>query len=484
MKTIKYLSIAFALILGISACELPDNVDPKRPTEVPISTLFTNAQVALVNQVDHVSVNLNISRLIAQYWQETTYFDEARYNFQDRKIPDNYTSRFYKDVLMDFKEAKRLLNGPDYGGDADEKTNMLAIIEILEVYAWHCIIDAFGDMPYFNALMGAENSTPVYDDAATVYADLLRRISNDIDVLNVNAGSFGAADLMYGGDVASWKKFGASLKLRLAMRLADVSPSEAKAAVEQAVAAGVFTSQDESGYLFYIGVVPHVNAIYNAYSVDNRKDYLPTTTIIDLMLGVNDPRLPLYFTLYEGEYVGAIPGLDGAQSYNNYSHFQDRFFEATFEAIMADYVEIEFLLAEAVERGFAVGGTAEGHYNAALEASILYWGGSETDVADYLALPEVAYGTATGNYKQKIGTQKYIALYNRGVEAWAEWRRLDYPQFTPPEGMVYGDIPKRMPYPYDEVAQNGTNYYAAVAKMGGTDDHRQPIFWDIVPTPY
>ena len=489
MKTIKYLSIAFALILGISACELPDNVDPKRPTEVPISTLFTNAQVALVNQVDHVSVNLNITRLIAQYWQETTYFDEARYNFQDRKIPDNYTARFYRNVLMDFKEAKGLLNDPDYGGDAVEKANMLSIITILEVYAWHCIFDAFGDMPYSEALMGSDNSTPVYDDAATVYDDLLVRISAAIDDLvlmvgDEEAGSFGAADLMYGGNPAAWKKFGASLKLRLGMRLADVSPTKAQAAVEQAVSAGVFTSQDQSGYLFYIGVVPHVNAIYYAYFVDNRKDYLPTSTIIDLMLGLADPRLPLYFTQYEEEYVGAIAGLDGAQSYNNYSHFQERFFEASFEAIMADYVEVEFLLAEAVERGFAVGGSAEEHYNAAIEASILYWEGSDTDVADYLALPAIAYATATGNYKQKIGTQKYIALYNRGIEAWAEWRRLDYPELNPPENMVYGDIPKRMPYPYDEVAQNGTNYYAAVAKMGGPDDHRQPIFWDIVAPPF
>ncbi|MCD4698470.1 MAG: SusD/RagB family nutrient-binding outer membrane lipoprotein, partial [Bacteroidales bacterium] len=148
MKTIKYLLLGFVLIFGISACELPDNVDPKETSEVPAETLFTNAVVALFNQVDDVNVNRNVMRLITQYWQETTYFDESRYLFQDRKIPDNYATRFYRFALMDFKEAKKVLTDPEYGGNADERDNMVAIIEICEVYGWQCLVDAFGNMPY------------------------------------------------------------------------------------------------------------------------------------------------------------------------------------------------------------------------------------------------------------------------------------------------------------------------------------------------
>jgi hypothetical protein len=177
-------------------------------------------------------------------------------------------------------------------------------------------------------------------------------------------------------------------------------------------------------------------------------------------------------------YWGAVAGLNGAQSYNNYSHFAPRFFEATFEAIIIDYVEVEFLLAEAAARGYSVSGTAEEHYNNAVEASILYWGGTATDASDYLALPDVAYSTATGDYKQKIGTQKWIAFYNRGVEAWAEWRRLDYPVLNVPEEMTYEDIPVRMIYPYDEGELNGDNYEAASTAIGG-DTPQTRIFWDI-----
>ncbi len=481
MKIIKYISLVLVLVIGITQCKLPDNVNPKAPSEVPIPTLFTNAQVALVNQVDDVNVNRNTVRLIVQYWQQTTYFDESRYLFQDRQIPDNYVTEFYRDAMMDFKRTKDLLSDPNYGGDAMEQANMIAIAEVLEVYAWHCVVDAFGDMPYTEALMGAENSTPVYDNAEDIYTDIINRLTIAIGMMKTDAGSFGGADVMYHGDVASWKKFANSLKLRLGMRIADYDAGASEKAVTEA-ASGVFTSQDESGYLFYIGVTPHVNAIYNAFVTDNRKDYLPTNTIIDLMKSLNDPRLPYLFTQVEVDtvgtmdYVGAVAGLDGAQSYFNFSNFTDRFFEPTFEAIMIDYIEVEFLLAEAAER-YGMG-DAETHYNNAVTASILYWGGSQDDADAYLAMEDVAYGTAPGDWKQKIGTQKYMALYNRGVEGWAEWRRLDYPVINIPEGMTYNDIPKRMPYPYNEKNRNKANYDAAVANLGGPDDHRQRIFWD------
>ena len=92
-----------------------------------------------------------------------------------------------------------------------------------------------------------------------------------------------------------------------------------------------------------------------------------------------------------------------------------------------DYVEVEFLLAEAAERNLGGVTGAATHYNNAILASMAYWGVSDADAATYLARHAVAYATATGTYKQKIGTQKWLGLFDRGVEGWAEWRRLDYP---------------------------------------------------------
>jgi hypothetical protein len=459
-------------------------VNPKAPTEVPVSTLFTNAQVALFNQVDDNNVNRNTTRLIVQYWQQTTYFDESRYLFQDRQIPDNYVVEFYRDVLMDFKRAKDILAEND-GGDPAQRDRQVAVIDILMAYAYLTVVDAFGDLPYTEALQLNDNITPAYDNAASIYDAEIANLKAALGVLAGGGSTWGGADVVYGGDAGLWRKFGASLLLRAGMRLADASETKAKEAVTAAVNAGVFTDESEAGFLYWNGIFPYVNAIYNAYLVDNRKDYLPTNTIIDLManqdgmihdLGGVDPRLDKYFIEGpEGGYIGAVAGLDGAQSYQLFSQFQAIFFEATFPAMLIDYIEVEFLLAEAAQRGFGVSGSAEDHYNNAVTASIVFWGGTEAEASTYLGYSGVSYDAA--KWKERIGVQKWIAFYNRGIEAWAEWRRLDFPKLNVPEGMVYNDIPKRMPYPYNEKLQNQANYDAAADAIGG-DDQRTPLFWD------
>jgi hypothetical protein len=143
-----------------------------------------------------------------------------------------------------------------------------------------------------------------------------------------------------------------------------------------------------------------------------------------------------------------------------------------------DYSEVEFLLAEAVERGIAVGGTAATHYTNAVTASLNYWNVSSTNIAAYLAQPTVAYATATGTWKQKIGEQAYLSLYNRGFEAWTSYRRLDFPVLTAPADAVISVVPKRYTYPAAEQTLNATNNAAAAAAIGG-DAMTTKIFWDI-----
>jgi len=93
-----------------------------------------------------------------------------------------------------------------------------------------------------------------------------------------------------------------------------------------------------------------------------------------------------------------------------------------------------------------------------------------------LANPKVAYSTAEGNYKHKIGLQSWIALYNRGFEAWTQWRRLDYPKLVAPPDAL-SDIPTRIIYPIPEQTLNSVNYKAASAAIGG-DAVTTKLFWD------
>jgi len=241
MKIIKYITVTLALILSVTQCKLPDNVNPKAATEVPVETLFTNGLVALINQVDNNSVNLNTTRLYVQYWQQTTYFDESRYLMIDRQIPDNYITEFYRDALMDLSRAKQIVTSEEYGGtDAAGKA---AVLDILMAYGYQACIDRFGNLPYSQALDPVNNTTPVYDDAAQVYSDLINMVQTALTTLNQAGASWGSADVMYNGDVTNWKEFGATLLMRMGMRLADVDAASSKAAFNAAVNAGVFKAE-------------------------------------------------------------------------------------------------------------------------------------------------------------------------------------------------------------------------------------------------
>ena len=137
-----------------------------------------------------------------------------------------------------------------------------------------------------------------------------------------------------------------------------------------------------------------------------------------------------------------------------------------------DYAEVEFLLADAAARGWNVGGSAADHYAAAVTASIEDWGGSASDAATYLAQTDVAWDATM--WKQRIGVQKWIAMYTRGNEAWATQRLYDYPAMNVAvEALIV--TPYRMSYGIDEYSLNGTNVAAA---RGGNDDQMSKVFWD------
>jgi len=466
------------LIVMVTSCELPDNIDPKRAADVTPDVLVSNSEIALFNLMGSVNVNRNVTRLLAQYQSEVTYVTESRYNFQDRQIPDYHWGVLYRDVLTNLEKAKSLINSTAFA-DPQEKLNKIAIIEVLEVYSYQLLLDAFGNIPYTEALQGAANSTPKYDDAKTVYLDILSRLSKAVTDLSNDNGSagFGSADLLYNSNIAKWKEFSASLKLRIGLRLADSNPTEAAKAVQEAITSGVFTSQSNSAIFIYTGTAPYVNSYYQEFVLGNRKDFCPTNTLVDKMKALNDPRMPVWFTKYLGEFVGLPYGKVGASSYSKFSHFTS-IPNPVYPVIISDYVEVEFLLAEAAERGMVgVTGSAESHYNNAITQSMLYWGLTQADADTYLAEPSVAYATAATNWKQKIGDQKWLALFDRGNEAWAEWRRLDFPILNPPENMTYNDIPQRMPYPYNENKMNPANYSEAASAIGG-DNASTKLFWD------
>jgi hypothetical protein len=451
------------------------NTDIKHPSSgsVPSATVFAAAEASLFEQMVNTSVNLNVFRLMAQQWTETTYTDESNYDITTRKIPDNVWDRLYRRALGNLKEATTLVKAESAIGDAGKvaKANKLLVIELLNIYTFQVLVDTFGDIPYTQALDPA-NVNPKYDDAKAIYSDLAKRLDVVIAGINTSGDSFGSGDLVYAGDMTKWKKFANGLKLKIGLALVDADPATAKTLIE-AASKGVLASNDDNAKLSYEGSLPNTNPVWIDLVQSGRKDYVPANTIVDIMNTLEDPRRAVYFTQLGGKYVGGPYAAGG--NYTNFSAIGSTFTSPTLEGVIMDYAEISFGLAEAAARGFSVGGTAESFYNQGVTASFAYW--SAGDAAAYLAKPTVAYTTATGDYKQKIGTQKYLALYNRGFEAWTEWRRLDWPKFNLPVNKTYADIPVRFTYPVGEQTLNNVNWKAASSAIGA-DKVQTKLFWD------
>jgi Starch-binding associating with outer membrane len=471
----KIFILSAGLFMMITSCrrDLSElNKNPKGPLEAPSYAFFTSGQRQLVNTITSTNVNLNNFRLTSQYWTQTTYIDESRYNFSRRNVYDNLWNALYVNVLSNLNEAKRLI--PKDVADPDIKKNQLAIVDFMQVYTFYYLVTTYGNIPYSEAL-DFSKSFPKYDDAKTILNDLLTRIDADIAAMNPAKPGFGGADNIYGGDVSKWRAFANSFKLKMGMTIADSDPAKAKATVESAIQSGVFNSNAQNARFMYLASTPNTNPVWVDLVQSGRKDFVVGKTIADTMNNLNDPRMKYYFTKDpNGNYSGGIIG--SGNGFSNFSKPHSNIALPDYPAVLMDYAEVEFLLAEAVERGLTVGGTAEEHYNKAITASINFWGGDNNESLLYLAQPSVQYTTAAGNWQKKIGMQKWIALYNRGWDGWIEFRRLDYPQLQPATGAI-SVFPKRYRYPVNEQNVNKANYDQAAAAIGG-DAVATKLFWD------
>lgn len=476
MKKIALLTAFIGLFVSCSSDITDLNEEAKRPATTKAEYLFTNAQKTLVDQMVNTSVNQNVFRLFSQHWTETTYPDESQYDITTRTIPDFHFATLYRDVLADFKEANRLLDleTPATAEETAILANKKAVLDILTAYSYSVLVDTFGDVPYSEALDIQAHPLPAYDDSQTIYKDLITRLTADVASLTAN-DSFGSADLIYGGNTAKWAKFANSLRLKLAVNMIDVDAAYGQSEASKAANAGVITSNADNTNLKYLPLQPNANPLYADLVVSGRNDFIPANTLVDKMKSLNDPRLSKYFdAMADGSYKGGVYGASNA--FVNYSHISSTLNDPTFAGTIMDATEVEFLLAEAAAKGAAVGSAAT-HYNNAINASMENWGVASADASAYLA----ANAYNAGNYKQVIGEQAWIGLYNRGFEAWSSYRRLDFPVLNVPAVTYNGltEVPKRYSYPAREQTLNGTNVSAAIAKLpGGKNTLTAKVFWD------
>ncbi|MBN9285087.1 MULTISPECIES: SusD/RagB family nutrient-binding outer membrane lipoprotein [unclassified Flavobacterium] len=486
---IPILAIASLFFTGCVNDDIDFNDDTSKTYTASAEALLSNSQKELTDQMTTPSVNLNVFRYFSQYWAATLYRAESRYNLTSRRIPDNHWRVLYTRVLGNLKTAKEVVDAEAKPENIDQATwdkiqiNKSAIIEILNVYTYQILVDSFGDVPYTEALQPVNIVLPKYDDDQAIYLDLLSRLNAATAQLDANFASFSKGDLLYNGNIAKWKLFANSLKVKLAINISDVNNSLAQSTIESAYTAGVITANSDNALVQFNSFSPNYNQIFGELVASNRNDFVPTSVFVDELNTLNDPRRPVFFTpMADGSYVGGAYGYTNTQPYEtSYSHIGNEIKKADAKGVLFDAAEVNFYLAEAAARGYNVGGTPDTYYSAAITASLNYWNIPTGDISTYLGQSTVAYATAAGTWKEKIGKQAWIALYNRGFESWNSFRRLDAPGLTAPPSafpVAEGKIPVRLTYPVNEQTVNGNSYQAASAAIGG-DKLTTKVFWDV-----
>ncbi len=462
----KKLYIFAILALAFSSCkkELDEvNINPNAPEVAQPDYLLTGTTKTTVDTYWGVANNMNSSLLFAQHWAKVQYTEEDRFIFSNSSFTSLWSTG-YAQSIAGFNKIIEL-------GNAQGNTNYKGVALVLRSWVFLLLTDAYGDIPYSQAGKIKQFVTPVYDKQKDVYYGILNDLKTAQVALDPASGKVIAGDVIYGNNIASWKKFANSLRLRIALRIADKDAAKAKQVIDEIQAEGgaYISSNSENAQLKY-DVSPQQNPV--AASFETRNDYRISKTIVDKLFALNDLRLPVYASKTENAttqtYVGIPNGSTNSEAsaigLANSSKPGTYFLDAKAPAVIFSYAELLFDRAEAAARGFTTE-NAEDLYKQAIRASFAQYNISGAGVDSYINQPAVVYDAA--NYKKSIGEQKWIALFGQGLEAWTERRRLDYPQLTASVNTVLnGQIPVRFIYPGTEQSLNGQNYKNAVSSQG------------------
>lgn len=468
----KKLYIVLLSCLTLSSCKDFEelNVNPNAPSQASGTQLIANATLSLPGLSASPTANF-----LAQYIAETQYVTASLY-------PDGATNFYglYAGPLMNLQTV--LDNAESLNGNQGPVANQLAVAKILKAYFFWNITDRWGDVPYTEALKGAANFTPAYDSQESIYNNLFELLDEaDKQFVTGNITN----DIIYGGNVARWKKLGNSIRLLMALRISEVNPTKGSAEFNKALAAGVMTANADNLVFKHLPEANMQSYWYGQVVNQNREWWALTKTLVDKLRPVEDPRLPVFGQPARkgGQFVGLPFGTTQGMNTEDFSLMGTAIYAQDAPIHLVTYAQVLFAQAEAAKRGWISGGDAEAkkNYDLAIRSSVAQWLPNATAAAalsaanTLLAKPGVAYEPARA--MEQIGTQRWIHLFMHGYEAWAEWRRTGYPNnLVLPEGRA---IPLRQMYPANEAAINAQSYNAALQGMGGVDGLYKKVWWDV-----
>jgi len=376
------IALSIALLSGmviLGGCKkwLDKNQDPNVTLDVPLNMLLSAAQVEAASPMgSYMQINGSIW---AQYWTQAPA--SSQYKIYEQYSPsandyDNSWSLFYNESLMDLQtleQKARASNAKDY----------LAVSILMKAYIFQVITDAWGDVPFSEALKGRPEDggilSPKYDPQEQVYAGINNMIDSARSLIEELQTSNVAGDLIFGGDLNKWWKFANTLQLKVNLRLSEKSPAVAQAGVQKVYA----IAGDESGFLAegedakidFTTTAGNQNPLYSEMSgLGKVQNLVASQTVIDRMLSNNDYRI-YYFYQDDGGFAGIPQGAYNLPA-STFVSIPSTFTGANADDVnsgsapvwfMSSY-ESYFLQAEASARGWGTG-DAEALYEEGVFAS-------------------------------------------------------------------------------------------------------------------
>lgn len=523
LKHIQCIGMAGLLFGGISSCTAgyeDMNTNPDKVTDdmLDMDNLRTGGAVSAM-QIDVIPCSdeganayQRAQNLVGDIFSG---YMSASDNWNSSSNNQTYNLRFggWSDVLFSIAYQNVMPQWQKLSTPQIKETEPVtyAIGQILKIAALHRVTDAYGPIPYFK--FGEALMIP-YDSQEKVYESFFKELTEAVGILeqyaieNPDARPLNGYDMVYEGDVSKWAKFGNTLMLRLAMRVVYVKPDWAQKYAEQAVSEsefGVMTSNDDNALLHsHNGIVVYhpLNVVWDMY-----KDARMGASMESYLKGYKDSRISKYFsqaTSPSGDYHGMRNGItvDNLEAYRALS-CPNVGKEDPVQWMCA--AEAYFLRAEGALRQWNMGGTAQELYEQGVTISFEQHGASLGNyLTDDTAVPakfEDVVGNNSAEPRSKITpvynegagfeenleriiTQKWLAMYPEGMEAWSEFRRTGYPKIFPvvvnnSGGTVDTETQiRRLPFPQTEYDNNNANVQDAISLLGGSDNGGTRLWWD------
>ncbi|RXG11315.1 SusD-like starch-binding protein associating with outer membrane [Leeuwenhoekiella aestuarii] len=465
MKTsniVQILVLACLLITGCTDNFEEINTNPNAPETVSANLLTATVTSEITRTLTQEGYSDGNS--ITQLMAKNNFPGFAQFDWGDQGMWN-----FFYGILPEIDDILQISRNEETQNSTYE-----GIALTLRALCFANLTDLYGNVPYSEALAGDIEGifTPVYDSQEMIYNGVLQDLANADVALAANQSISGTTgDVIYDGDPAQWRKLANALRLRYLLRISkqrDVSQEM------QAIAStgNYINTNADNATLTYSGTSNTDSWPQSTGRIGGFDEKSLCDTALEYFNTFNDPRLDIWFDRNsEGKWVGMPIGLnqDNARAFddaNSPSRLDvDLFYysRTDAQAYIIKNSEVQFILAEAAERGI-ISGDAEAYYNAGVRASLSYWGVDDTTITTYLAQPAVSYNGSL----ELLLTQKTIALWNVDYQGWMNYRRTGLPALEPgPDTLNGAFYPVRFLYPSSEQTLNTANYQNAVNAMGG-----------------